>query len=303
MTVAFDERFELADGTVLRTRAMGPDDAPALGEMYATLTTEDSYRRFFSVFEPHDAWLDHWSRVNERGGVALVVEYRLGEDAPWAIVADAAATPLKNGDAELAMTVSPPWRGMLGPYLLDAMCRAAAARGFATLEADILAENRPMLALLRSRPFAVVSHDMGTLRVAISTSADAPSFPPDEHRPRVLVEIPGGWWGPRDAAAKHGFAVLACPGPKAQRRGCPLLRGGRCALVEQADVVVCALRDGEEEDRVFGAHLDSHVPVVVAETSPRADRAPAVIAAHGEEAIVEAITELYVQRGLEATCR
>ena len=36
----------------------------------------------------------------------------------------------------------------------------------------------------------------------------------------------------------------------------------------------------------------------------RGSRIPfVVITAHGEEAIVEAITELYVQRGLEAMCR
>ena len=302
MTV-FDEQFELADGTRLRTRAMAPGDALQLGAMYGTLTTEDSYRRFFSVFEPHATWLEHWARVNERGGVALVTECRADDEGPWTIVADAAATPLQNGDAELAMTVAPRWRGVLGPYLLDAVCRASAAQGVATLEADILSENRPMLALLRSRPFAVISHDLGTLRVAISTSADSPSFPPDDHRPRLLVEIPGGWWGPRDAAARHGFAVMACPGPKAQRRGCPVLRGRRCPLVEQADVVVCSLREGDDEERVFRTHLDNHAPMVVAETSPRAARAPTVITAHGEEAIVEAITELYVQRGLEAMCR
>jgi hypothetical protein len=62
-------------------------------------------------------------------------------------------------------------------------------------------------------------------------------------RPTVLLEEPrtlrayAHWRQLSDA----GYAPRWCPGPGARHGGCPLVACGRCHLVEQADVVVCAL--------------------------------------------------------------
>jgi hypothetical protein len=45
----------------------------------------------------------------------------------------------------------------------------------------------------------------------------------------------------RDFLEKIGHPILACRGPDADQVGCPILRGERCALLEQADGVIFQL--------------------------------------------------------------
>jgi len=61
-----------------------------------------------------------------------------------------------------------------------------------------------------------------------------------------------------------GFDVAVCHGPDADD-GCPATSGGRCDLVEDADVVMNALRDPDDQCIVVAAvrQADPHVPIVV----------------------------------------
>ena len=59
------------------------------------------------------------------------------------IVAEADYFLLDNGNGELAVTVAADWRGWLGPYLLDALIEAAAARGVANLrQSDLVSRQQ-----------------------------------------------------------------------------------------------------------------------------------------------------------------
>jgi len=82
---------------------------------------------------------------------------------------------LPDGNGEFALTVAVGWRGWLGPYLLDALVAAAAARGVPNLEADILVSNVRMLALVSKRGYVTLSHDASQLRVAIDAARPRPS--------------------------------------------------------------------------------------------------------------------------------
>ena len=68
-------------------------------------------------------------------GVVAVVDHPLEQ-----IVGEADYFLLDNG--ELVITVAADWRGWLGPYLLDVLIEAAAARGVPNLEAEFLVERR-----------------------------------------------------------------------------------------------------------------------------------------------------------------
>jgi hypothetical protein len=74
-----------------------------------------------------------------------------------------------------------------------------------------------------------------------------------DHRVNVLVEQ-------RDTAVRDvierrleraGYRVTTCGGPESQRDGCPLLRGRRCALLDDADVVVNSLHLGAGTHRAI----------------------------------------------------
>lgn len=249
------EAVDLPDGRQLVVRQASADDVPALERLFASLSVMDNHRRFFSSFRPDREFLDRVVRAPERGGGCLVAEVREGGSA-GAIVGEADFERLADGDAELSIVLDPDWRGWLAPFLLDGLVRLAADRGIPNLQAEILTTNRPMLAMVRARGFAVLDHDdMTTMRATIATAGRVPSWPGSHDRPRILVEIPGAHWQATGALAKAGFDVIACPGPGTSRDRCPLLHGESCPLVDDADVVVFALRPGDAgADELLAAH-------------------------------------------------
>jgi hypothetical protein len=205
----------LPDGRTLELRTLGPEHLDGLVALYGGLTEEDLHRRFFSVFHPSRAFLEHWSRLGERGGggLAAIVSDR-ADPSTQQLVAEAGFLPLPDGNAELAMTVADGWRGWLGPYLLDALVEQAAAAGVQSLEAEVLATNGPMLGLLRARGAAMAGHsDWTTLRLVIGTRGRVPSWPPHDPRPRLLIEGAGSRWAGEADASRAGYDVSPAPAP------------------------------------------------------------------------------------------
>jgi GNAT superfamily N-acetyltransferase len=256
------ERFvPLPDGRTLRVRAVDSDDVGGLEQLYAGLSADDLRRRFFSVYRPTAEFLGRIAE-GEGGRTGLVAE------VDGRIVAEAHYAPLDDGDAEFAITVAPDWRGWLGPYLLDALVDTAAGHGVPNLQAEILLENTPMLAIVRARGYATLDHtDYSVVRVTIGTRSRTPSWPGEHVRPRILAEVPGGRWRNETAARERGFDVVVCPGPGRGRAArCPLLEGERCPLADGADAVVFALRadDPRSAEVLAGMHrLHPDVPVCV----------------------------------------
>jgi hypothetical protein len=299
-------RLDLGDGRTLVVRPVGRGDTEGLGRLYAGLSIDDLHNRFFSVFHPDRAFLERMASVADRGGYGLVavVHGRPGDAPDGEVVAEAGYTPLANGNAELAITVSEPWRGWLGPFLLDALLEAAAAHGVPNLEADILVTNRPMLALARSRGVATMaSDDWVSTRLVMGTAGRVPTWPRGHDRPRVLVEAPGGRWHAADAAREAGLQVLACSGPRRDRPRCPVLDGRPCPLAAGADAVVVSHPPDDPRWReVAAAHAVQHpgVPVCVepAAASPEAPlpAGATVVAGDADDTAVVALVERLARR-------
>lgn len=260
--------FDLQGRGRVVVRAVRPADAGALGDLYQGLTLDDRYHRFFSVYYPSADFLDHLARTCEEGGYGLVAVLDDGR-----IVGEASYTLLRNGDGEFAIVVASDWRGWLSPYLLDALAQSAAARGVPNLEADILLENTPMLALVRARGFVTLDHVGPVVRVAIGTTGRMPVWPRHHDRRRVLVEASGARWRAEEAVRDAGFQVAVCPGPGPR---CPALRGEPCPLAADADAIVLALDLQDPRARALvRAHRSCHpaVPLCV-ETPARGTPVP-----------------------------
>lgn len=254
----------LPGGRTLTVRPVTPTDADQLELLYDGLSTDDRYRRFFSIYKPPRHVIEQWA-AGEPDGVPLVAVVSDGDEQ---IVGDALCVRLPDGDGEFALTVARPWRGWLGPYLLDALADAAAARGIRSLQADVLCQNGPMLAVAGARGYAVLRHD-GFIEVRLTTGTipRTPGWPGPHERPRLLVEAPAGRWRGEAQARAAGFQVVLCPGPrKGPAPRCPALSGEACPLPSQADAIVFALRpDGVQVADLLAAHgcLHPDVPLCV----------------------------------------
>ena len=285
-----ERTVELTEGRTLVVRETTEADLPQLAELYRSLTSADLHRRFFSAGRPPDSFLPRWfARTRDEGCGLVAVVSDGGVSAGGApdggvsaggaaaadrerVVADAGYVMQPNGSGELAITVDPAWRGWLGHFVLDALVEAARERGVDTLEADVLLENREMLALLDARGYATVGHpDWNTVRVVIGTRGRVPSFPGPHDRPRILVEVPGGRWHAEEAATSAGYQVLSCPGPRPGPGGhCPLLEGKPCGLAEQADAIVVSLAVDGPGDAILRQHRVQHPDTPVCVSSFRA---------------------------------
>ncbi|HUK69105.1 MAG TPA: hypothetical protein VLW50_10200 [Streptosporangiaceae bacterium] len=87
------------------------------------------------------------------------------------LVAEAGYAILPDGDGEFDITVASGWRGWLGPYLLDALVAAAAARGVPRLQADVLLDNVKMFALVAHRGYKTLDRaEFSEVRIAIDAA-------------------------------------------------------------------------------------------------------------------------------------
>jgi hypothetical protein len=265
--VAGDRReVPLGDGGAVVVRPARSSDVDGVAALFAGLELADRYRRFFSAYRPDRRFVESLVGTTPEQGVqlvAVVVPSRGDDDGR--IVAEAGYRLLPDGDGELGITVAADWRGWLGPFLLDALASAAAGRGVPNLEADVLLENRAMLALLHARGDALLSHDdASSVRVLISTAGDTPTWPPAAAPGRILVESPGHAWAGAAEARRRGLSVISCPGPTSRRRACPALEGRPCPLAATADAIVVSRPPADDRWAALpAAHRRVHAGVPV----------------------------------------
>ena len=165
------DTVSLSGGRALTIRAVTGADVEGLDALFEGLSNEDRYRRFFGFSHPGRGFLEQLAQAAEEGGYRLVAVVSGAADE---IVAEAGYAMLPDGNGEFALTVAAGWRGWLGPYLLDALVAAAAARGVPNLQADILLENAQMLALVASRGYVTLGREPCQVRVAIDAALPCP---------------------------------------------------------------------------------------------------------------------------------
>ena len=161
----------LPGGRTLTVRTVTKADVEGLEALFEGLSDEDRYYRFFSLSNPARTFLEQMARDADEGGYRLVAVISGPENK---LVAEAGYVLLPDGNGEFALTVAVGWRGWLGPFLLDAVVAAAAARDVPNLQADVLKSNVRMLALLSRRGYVVLHREASELRVAIDAAQPRP---------------------------------------------------------------------------------------------------------------------------------
>jgi RimJ/RimL family protein N-acetyltransferase len=140
----------LRSGARLSLRPIRPDDEPRLEELFNRLSRHTVYHRFFAPYHRLRAdWYRRFANVDYRARLALVAEdERAGHLLVRAVARYEPDTA--PGVAEVAVVVEDAWQNRgVGSVLLDAVLEAGETRGIRSFTANVLADNRRMLHVLR----------------------------------------------------------------------------------------------------------------------------------------------------------
>jgi RimJ/RimL family protein N-acetyltransferase len=166
----------LKDGTVVTIRAIRRADQEAIRAIFENLDEESTYRRFFGPKkELTDAELAYFTDIDFDQIVALVATVPSGDGE--ALIAGgrfAAEGPAPAQSAELAFTTEKGYRGRgLANLLLQHLVGIARELGLLRLKAEVLAENQPMLAVLRRSGLPIQQRQEGNvIHVTLALSAE-----------------------------------------------------------------------------------------------------------------------------------
>jgi GNAT superfamily N-acetyltransferase len=151
------EIVNLADGTAVRFEPLRRGDRRAVKRLFARLSPESRFRRFFSpvnaLSERDLVFLSDVGRTAHQAVAAL--DARDGSVVGIARYVQHAGRP-KAADVAVAVADEVHRRG-IGSLLMKRLVECARANGFDLLTATTLWENRPARALLKSTGFAATA--------------------------------------------------------------------------------------------------------------------------------------------------
>ena len=173
--ILHERTVRLRNGARVRLRPIRPEDEDRLIALYGRLSPESARQRFFTNMKwlPR-AWARYFANVDYHDRLAVVAEREEAGRIVLNGVAryDASRTP---GSAEIALVVEDAWQGLgLGAILLEAILQAGESRGIHEFRADVLADNRRMLALLaRHTDVVQQTTEQGVTELIVRPRTDA----------------------------------------------------------------------------------------------------------------------------------
>jgi RimJ/RimL family protein N-acetyltransferase len=166
---SYQAREFLKDQTEVTIRAIRADDAPAILAAFGELDRDSIYRRFFSLKkELPAAELKRYAEVDFSNVVALVVTAKSSDGE--VLIAGGRYAKGPGEAAELAFLTGETYRGLgVASALLRHLAKLAKESGLRQFEAEVLAENQPMLKVFRRSGLPLKQHREGsTVHVTLS---------------------------------------------------------------------------------------------------------------------------------------
>jgi acetyltransferase len=159
----------LADGRTVLIRPIRTDDEPAEREFFAGLSDEAKQLRFLKFVGTLNEKLIHFfTHIDYDRHMAFVCE--AAHDGRSRLVGE--ARYVANPDArscEFGVVIADDWHktGIAG-LLMDALIRAARARGFETMEGLVLRENHDMLRFVKALGFEALPEPLEPTNVRVT---------------------------------------------------------------------------------------------------------------------------------------
>ena len=191
--------WRLRDGTHITLRPQQEADHSALDDMFDRLSRQARRNRFHGAVNRAPV---RWTDATADGATFVIVaENRLQTQ----VIAEARYHVEAGGSAEFALVVDDRWqRQGLGAHAMRALVNTAVQAGLEWLHGDVLADNRPMLALMRRCHFCctpdqdddrMVHAELSLRQGGARAGPGDPSFGPLALK---TTHAPGAthWWQP-----------------------------------------------------------------------------------------------------------
>lgn len=147
--------MQLADGTNVTLRPIRPEDAEIEDAFVRNLSPRAKYFRFMQALrELTREMLIRFTQIDYDRELALIAVVEQDGKEVEVAVARYGMNPDRE-TCEFAIVVGDAWQGKgIGSRLMALLMEAAKARGFKQMEGEVLAENGPMLSLVRRLGFS-----------------------------------------------------------------------------------------------------------------------------------------------------
>jgi RimJ/RimL family protein N-acetyltransferase len=166
----------LKDGTAVTIRAIRPEDGNSVLEAFKGMDKDSVYRRFFSPKkELTERELKQLTDIDFSKVVALVVTRATSSGE--VLIGGGRYALEGDGSAELAFMTDGGHRGLgVASLILTHLATIARGAGVTRFEAEVLAENQPMLGVFRRSGLPMrLKRDGGIFHVTLSLHAEPES--------------------------------------------------------------------------------------------------------------------------------
>ncbi len=184
--VEWEADVVLRDGSTTHIRPIRPDDATALQTFHVAQSERSIYMRFFApLARLPERDLRRFTVVDyiDRAALIAVSTKSEGETDAESIIGVARFDRVEADDAEVAFNVADSQQGRgVGTVLLEHIAAAARERGIRRFTAEVLMQNRQMLAIFREAGY-LVSQEMADGVVSLTIDLD-----PTEESRSVMAE-------------------------------------------------------------------------------------------------------------------
>ena len=171
----FESDWLLRDGTPVLLRPMKPEDEPLVSDFLGKCSEETIYFRYFKLIKKwtHEMLIRFTQNDYDRELGLMAIGLPPGPEIMMGVSRMVMAAD--RSTAEFAVIVADPWQGKgLGPKLVERITEIAREQGVKLLTGDVLAQNQPMLEMVKRLGFALRKDiEGGTFRVEMALQETA----------------------------------------------------------------------------------------------------------------------------------
>jgi acetyltransferase len=166
----YESDWLLRDGTPVLLRPMRPEDEPLVSDFLGKCSEETVYFRYFQLIRQwtHEMLIRFTQNDYDRELGLMALGQPPGPEVMMGVSRMVMAAD--RSEAEFAVIVADPWQGKgLGPKLVEQLIDIAREQGVKLLHGDVLAQNQPMLEMVKRLGFSLRKDvESGTYRVEMA---------------------------------------------------------------------------------------------------------------------------------------